>query len=127
PAYATPMGWLLLSDLTSREMGRLFGDEPFVPMTDQTPQTLGELMAKVSEGAARGIAISRGAVEPGGSSIAAPILNRDGRIVAAIDISGPDTAFDLTKLETRDVEEVASAAQRISARLGYVPQREGRG
>jgi DNA-binding IclR family transcriptional regulator len=126
PAYATPMGWLLLSDLTSREMGKLFGDEDFAPMTEQTPKTLGELMTKVSHAAARGFAISRGAVEPGGSSVAAPILNRDGRIVAAIDISGPDTAFDLTKLETRDVEEVVNAAKRISARLGHMPQRKGR-
>jgi DNA-binding IclR family transcriptional regulator len=127
PAYATPMGWLLLSDLTSREMSKLFGEDEFVPMTDQTPKDLGELMAKVSQAASRGFAVSRGAVEAGGSSIAAPILNRDGQIVAAIDISGPDSAFDMSRIETRDVEDVMNAAQRISARLGHQAKRGGKG
>ncbi len=126
PAYATPMGWLLLSDLSSREMSKLFGEDDFVPMTDQTPKNLGELMAKVSQSAARGFAVSRGAVEAGGSSIAAPILNRDGKIVAAIDISGPDSAFDMSRIETRDVDEVMNAAQRISARLGHAAKRSGK-
>ncbi|GGE50319.1 IclR family transcriptional regulator [Agaricicola taiwanensis] len=123
PAYATPMGWLLLSDLSNRELNALFGEDEFEPMTDQTPANLAALMVKVSEAAVKGYMVSRGAVEPGGSSIAAPILDRDGKVVAAIDISGPDTAFDLTQIETRDVQEVVSAALRISARLGYTPNR----
>ena len=40
-------------------------------------------------------------------------------MVAAIDISGPDSAYDLDAIETRYAREVISAAERISARLGY--------
>lgn len=121
PAYATPMGWLLLSDLSSRDLLQLFPGK-MEPLTNQTPRTPAELMQKISESTQKGYAISRGAVEPGGSSIAAPIFDRNGKVTAAIDISGPDSAFDITQFETRDVGEVISAAMRISARQGYTPR-----
>ncbi|RDJ20106.1 IclR family transcriptional regulator [Bosea caraganae] len=123
PAYATPMGWLLLSDLSSREIGLLFESSGFEPMTEQTPKSVAELMGKVSDAVVKGYVISRGVVEAGGSTIAAPIFDRNGKVAAAIDISGPDTAFDMTQIETLDVQEVVNAALRISARLGYVPKR----
>jgi DNA-binding IclR family transcriptional regulator len=119
PAYATPMGWLLLSELSSRELARLFGRGPLEQLTGQTPRTIAAVAARAAEAAARGYAISRGAVEPGGSSIAAPILDQSGRVVAAIDISGPDSAFELGQLESRDVREVVACAERISTRLGH--------
>lgn len=121
PAYATPMGWLLLADRTAAQIASLYSERTFVPMTDQTPRTVGDLMQRIAAAAAAGHAISHGAVEPGGSSIAAPVRDRAGRVVAAIDVSAPDSAFDLAQFETRDVSEVVAAAGRISARLGYAP------
>ena len=94
----------------------------FVPLTEQTPRNVGELAQRIATAVAAGHAISHGAVEPGGSSIAAPIRDRDGRVVAAIDISAPDSAFAPGAFETRDVREVTDTAARISARLGYVDQ-----
>lgn len=121
PAYGTPMGWLLLSDATNRELAQLFPEDRIEPLTSQTPKTISELMQRIAEGVQKGYTTSRGAVEPGGSSIAAPVFDRTGRVVAAIDISGPDSAFDLEQFEKRDVGEVVSTAMRISARLGYAP------
>lgn len=121
PAYGTPMGWLLLSDATNRELAQLFPEDRIEALTSQTPRSISEVMQRIAEGVQKGYAISRGAVEPGGSSIAAPVFDRSGRVVAAIDISGPDSAFDLDQFEKRDVGEVISTAMRISARLGYAP------
>jgi len=120
PAFGTPMGWLLLSELSARELAELFPESSFAPLTDQTPRNLQELTQCIATALAQGHAISHGAVEPGGSSIAAPIRDRSGRIVAALDISGPDTAFDLDVFATRDVKEVMDTARRISDCLGYV-------
>ncbi|MFO1306298.1 MAG: IclR family transcriptional regulator [Burkholderiales bacterium] len=117
PAYATPMGWLLLGDRTAAQIAELYPTRGFAPLTDQTPRNAGELMQRIAQAASAGYAISHGAVEAGGSSIAAPVRDREGRVVAAIDISAPDSAFDLAKFETRDVPEVVAAANRISARL----------
>lgn len=125
PAFGTPMGWLLLSELSAPELAALFAESTFAPLTDQTPRNLRELTQRIATALAQGHAISHGAVEPGGSSIAAPIRDRSGRIVAALDISGPDTAFDLTVFATRDVKEVLDTARRISGCLGYVEGKDG--
>lgn len=122
PAHATPMGWLLLAERSATELAALFPERSFVALTDQTPRGLKDLERRIAQGLADGHAISHGAVEPGGSSIAAPVRDRTGRIVAAIDISAPDSAFDLAQFDTRDVREVVDTAARISARLGYAPK-----
>ena len=119
PAHATPMGWLLMADLSPREVGQLFRQVPLAPLTAQTPTDLAALAARIGDAASLGHVVSRGAMEPGGSSVAAPVFGRDGKVAAAIDISGPDSAFDLAELESRYVPEVRAAAGRISARLGY--------
>ncbi|MEJ1975054.1 MAG: IclR family transcriptional regulator [Acetobacteraceae bacterium] len=121
PAYATPLGWLLLSDLSSREMAALFAGQTLEPLTDLTPQDLQTLSQRVAESVAVGHVVSRGFVESGGSSISAPVFDKNGMVVAAIDISGPDSAFDLSQIEHRYVDEVRSAAMRISMRFGFVP------
>jgi len=122
PAYATPMGWLLLGDRSARELSEMFPERAFVPLTDQTPRNVGDLAQRIATAAAKGHAISHGAVEPGGSSIAAPVRDHNGKVVAAIDISAPDSAFDFAAFDTRDVREVMETAGRISARLGYAPK-----
>ncbi|WP_439577051.1 IclR family transcriptional regulator [Elioraea sp.] len=120
PAYASPMGWLLLADLPPRDVARLFVGTRFAPLTAQTPPDIAALLARVAEAAGRGHVISRGIMEAGGSSVAAPVLGHGSAVCAAIDVSGPDSAFDLAALETRYVQEVRAAAQRIGARLGHL-------
>jgi DNA-binding IclR family transcriptional regulator len=121
PAYATPMGWFLLADLSSREMAALFAGQSMEPLTDLTPRDLQALSQRVAESVGNGYVISRGIVESGGSSISAPVFDKSGLVVAAIDISGPDSAFDLSQIDHRYVEEVRSAAMRISMRFGFAP------
>lgn len=121
PAYASPMGWLLLADVSPRDVAQIFAGARLVPLTPQTPTSVAALLARVADAAATGHVVSRGIMEAGGSSIAAPVLGRDGKVAAAIDVSGPDSAFELEQLETRYVPEVLAAAARIAARLGYMP------
>jgi DNA-binding IclR family transcriptional regulator len=119
PAYATPMGWLLLSDLSARELAALYGGTTMRPLTSQTPTDITSLVQRVGQAAIDGYVLSRAIIEPGGSSIAAPILDKTGKVVAAIDIAGPDSAFDLPRLDREYLTEVLGTARRISARLGY--------
>jgi DNA-binding IclR family transcriptional regulator len=119
PAYATPMGWLLLSDLSARELAALYGGTTMRPLTSQTPTDVTALVQRVGQAAADGYVLSRAIIEPGGSSIAAPVLDKSGKVVAAIDIAGPDSAFDIARLDREYLTEVLGTARRISARLGY--------
>lgn len=119
PAYATPMGWLLLSDLSTRELAALYGGVAMHELTSQTPTDIATLAQRVSQAVIDGYVLSRAIIEPGGSSIAAPVHDKSGKVVAAIDIAGPDSAFDIARLDREYLTEVLSTARRISARLGY--------
>jgi DNA-binding IclR family transcriptional regulator len=118
PAYASPMGWLLLSGMTPAELAALFRNERFTPLTDQTPTSAKALIEAVEAAGRRGYVISRGIMEAAGSSISAPIVNRRKEVVAAIDISGPDSAFDLGEIDGRYLNAVQATARRISDRIG---------
>ncbi len=119
PAYAVPMGWLLLRDLPETEIATLLDGLEFDALTRHTPRSLRALMARIAESAAAGHVVSRGMVEPGGISVSAPVLDSNGRVIAAIDIAGPDSGFEPAALATRYLSEVTDTAARLSARLGY--------
>lgn len=118
PAYASPMGWLLLSALPRGELTSLFRNEKFVQLTEQTPVSTKGLIGVVEQARRRGYVISRGVMEAAGSSISAPVINRRKEIFAAIDVSGPDSAFDVGEIEGRYLNAVLATARRISERVG---------
>jgi DNA-binding IclR family transcriptional regulator len=65
-----------------------------------------------------GYAFSMGERIPGGSAVAAPIFDHQGRVCAALAISGP--TFRLTPARaTRFVTPLLQAARRISEAIGY--------
>ncbi|MBS0560985.1 MAG: IclR family transcriptional regulator [Proteobacteria bacterium] len=119
PAYATPMGWLLLADMPSREIATMYEGLALAPLTEQTPRSIPELTHRIADAISTGYVVSRGIMEAGGSSVSAPVFDKSGKVVAAIDISGPDSAFEPERLDSFYVPEVVAAAARISARLGY--------
>ncbi|SMF38836.1 transcriptional regulator, IclR family [Tistlia consotensis] len=120
PAHATPMGQLLLSQLSEEELASLYAGVELQALTAQTPTTLQALRAATVRAAADGYVISRGAVELGGISIAAPLLDAAGEVVACIDVSGPEVAYDPAQIEQRYRNEVVRSAALISRRLGHI-------
>lgn len=119
PAHATPAGQLLLTQLSSDEIAALYRNRALEGLTDQTPRSRRALTEAVEQATKHDYVISHGSVHAGGKSIAAPVRDAGGKIVAAIDISGPDQAF--TKdLEAGYLPDVLKVASRVSARLGYV-------
>ena len=65
---------------------------------------------RVARAAADGYVVSRGSVEAGGISISAPIHDRSGALVAAIDISCPASAFDESLLDTHYLASLMQTA-----------------
>ncbi len=80
------------------------------------PASARTLKEQVQSAAADGYAISHGERELGASGVAAPVLDRDGRVLAALALSGPTTRFTAERV-TDFVSAVTSAAQWIS-RIG---------
>lgn len=119
PVYASPLGWILLGDMTDSEITELVKDIDFIKLTKHTPNNIDELIARVRKSCEHGFVISRGFVQRGGSTITAPIHDETGRVAAVIDISGPDSGFDFEKLESFYVPAVINTAKEISRNLGH--------
>ncbi len=117
PAHATPMGHILLSQISRKQLFELYHGVLLGSLTDQTPTTLEALARRVAQAAADGFIVSRGSVEAGGISISTPIHDSSGDLVAAIDISCPASAFDEAALQTRYLASLLETAGRISARI----------
>lgn len=65
-----------------------------------------------------GYAVSHGEREEGVSAVAAPLKNHDGKVVAALAISGPSFRYQ-GELLTKYIAVVTAAARAISRQLGY--------
>ncbi len=77
------------------------------------------LVARVAQVRDDGFVISRGYREPGGSSVAVPVRDNTGAIVACVNISGPDSGFDFERMESFYLPQAQGAALQISQALGY--------
>jgi len=121
PAHAAPLGWVLLGSLGDEALRALYEQREMKPATSHTPTTLNELMSRVHDATRIGHVVSRGFNEPGGSSISAPVRDHTDAIVAGIDISGPDIAFDFDLMYTQYVPAVLETARAISTALGQRP------
>lgn len=91
------------------------------PKTIVTPQALREELATVRS---RGYALDDEETEIGLRSLAAPIRTHNGQTVAAISIAGPTQRVSKKVLQGY-VADVVAAANAISQRLGYAPNRGG--
>ena len=82
PAHATVLGRLLLSDLSTLELERLYPESTLQRFTEHTPRTLTELTRLIAADRKRGWAISEGGFETGISTIAAPVVAGRGHVTA---------------------------------------------
>jgi IclR family pca regulon transcriptional regulator len=87
PAYATSMGRVLLAGLESDALNRVLEMTSFIPLTPQTVTTPEELIRELDEVREQGWAFVDQELEMGLRSIAAPIFDAKGRVVAAANVS----------------------------------------
>jgi IclR family pca regulon transcriptional regulator len=118
-AYASAVGWVLLGALDGDEVDAFCEAQRFEQFTDHTPMNAADLKTRIAEAQSMGHVVSRGFRDPGGSSLAVPVRNNTGHIVACVNLSGPDTGFDFDRLDTFYVPETKAVALRISRDLGY--------
>ncbi len=114
PLHATGVGLVLLAFAPSDLLEHYLAS----PLTKFTPSTMTdpeELRRRLAEIRATGVARMREEMTPGSSSLAAPILDRTGQVVAAV------SAVTRTTPRPDAAQEVAvrQAARGISRTLGY--------
>jgi IclR family transcriptional regulator, KDG regulon repressor len=121
PAHCSAAGRALLIDHDAAALHALFGAGPLERRGPSTATTVDELAARIEEGRGAGYAAADGELEPGLAAVAAPVRRFDGRIVAAVNVSGPSFRF-APHLEAAGAEVVRAAA-RLSAELQHLTSR----
>lgn len=118
PLGAGACGKLLLAHMSAEDIEKYLREGFIVRYTDNTitdPSVLRTHLATIRK---EGYAISIGERIQGVSSVAAPVLDTNGRVVAALGISGPTVRIHAENLEQYRVL-VISAAKEISSLLGF--------
>jgi|SRR3954447_6053296 IclR family acetate operon transcriptional repressor len=119
PHHCTAVGKTLLAHGAARmPAGRL------ERMTPSTITDRDRLAGELEAVRAQGYATAVGELEPGLVAIAAPVLDGDGRAVAAISISGPEFRLPPERVAALG-ELLASETRALSARLGFEHRNEG--
>lgn len=117
PLHATSLGKAILAFLPEDEREEILRALPLERHTERTVTTATALRASLDETRRAGVSVSVDEMVRGASGVAAPIVDRDGRVVGACSIGGPTDRMrsQLRQLAT----EVKTTARAVSALLGY--------
>ncbi len=89
PAYCTSVGKALLLDHTKADLALLFEGMTFERAGPNTARDVAELSRMVEEARRQEFATADEEMEAGLVAVAAPVRNARGRIIAALNVSGP--------------------------------------
>ncbi|MDB5742740.1 MAG: transcriptional regulator, IclR family [Polaromonas sp.] len=117
PAYCTSMGRMLLSSLAQEDMMRVLHASNRVARTRYTATDLDEVVARIAQVRRQGWSLVNQELEEGLVSVAAPITDRAGRMVAALNISGQANRTSAEVMQETMLPPLLAAAQAISSRL----------
>jgi IclR family pca regulon transcriptional regulator len=124
PAYATAMGKLLLANLPEPEQRELISQ---MELTERGPNTITSKKAlrdELDEIHAAGFAVNDQELSSGLYAIAAPVRNEARDVAAAVNVAAHASMISLEELVDALGPHLVSAADLISARLGYRRENE---
>ena len=113
PAYCTSMGRVLLSDLPSPDLENLLRRSDIRANTRKSVMNRVEIARAVRNAGKDGYAVVDEELEIGLRSIAVPIRDRAGRIVAAINVPAQSSRYTVQELERTALPHLRKAAASI--------------
>lgn len=122
PAHATVLGRVLLQDLSLAELRGLYPEDKLESFSSGTPDNVRALLELLQADRERGYVAGEGFFESSIATIAAPVRDHSGRVVAALGTTlnspqiVPERAGEL-------LAQVRSAADALSRQLNYAPAR----
>jgi IclR family pca regulon transcriptional regulator len=120
PAFATSMGRVLLAGLPEAAADAALAASDLARLTDRTETDAAALRAELVRVRAQGWSVVDGELEPGLRSIAAPLHARDGRVVAAVNVSTSATRDSVEHLLDAYRPPLLRTAAAIDAELRLV-------
>ncbi len=117
PAYCTSMGRVLLAALDEGELDAYLQSADLRARTDRTVTDPTRLRAELAEVRARGWCLVDQELEDGVRSVAVPVHDGDGRVVAAINASAHATRVPLARLREEFLPALQVCAEQINLDL----------
>ncbi len=120
PYNCTAVGKVLLAGMTTEEIDDLHDDGAFEKRTENSILDADALTIEVEKVREQGWARDREEYAYGVGCVAAPIYDHEGRVVAALTVSGPSTRInqDLDRI----IELTKSRSEEVSKEMGYSVQ-----
>ncbi len=120
PLHAGAAAKTFLAFLPEFEIDGYLSRQALPAITEKTVTDPARLRRDLTTIRKRGYATSAGERQPGTASVAAPILDHDGRVVAVLGLAGPAPRFR-PEPGTPVITDLLESAARVSAQLGYRP------
>ncbi|MCZ2496747.1 helix-turn-helix domain-containing protein [Xylophilus sp. Kf1] len=117
PAFSTSLGRVMLADLPDATLVELLQRHPPQALTEHTLVAPDAVLLAVQEARRQGFAVIDRELETGLVSIAAPIIDRAGRTVAALNVGAPYASGSTDRLRHEVLPPLLLAARDISALL----------
>lgn len=121
PAYCTSMGRMLLSSLPPDDLAAVLAASNLEARTRHTITDAKELKARIAQVRRQGWSLVNQELEEGVVSMAAPIFNRAGQMVAALNISGQANRTGTKTMQETMLPHLLAATQSVSRMLGNRP------
>jgi IclR family transcriptional regulator, pca regulon regulatory protein len=122
PAVYSSIGKVLLAHLDDGELSELITDASFRgTLGPRAVQTLGALRPQLESARRRGYLVQRDEAMPGLSSIAAPVRQAGGAVVAAVNVAVPSSEYTNKHLVDGFLSPLLVACREITIRLGGPP------
>jgi IclR family pca regulon transcriptional regulator len=115
PAYCTSMGRVLLAGLAPEQLRARLERAALLKLTPQTVVDVDQLMHVIATVREQGWSLVSEELEFGLISIAAPVHDRTGKVVAALNISGQTGTTTAERLIDDCLPKLLATAQQVSA------------
>ncbi|MCM3392342.1 MULTISPECIES: IclR family transcriptional regulator [Cytobacillus] len=119
PAHATANGKLLLAYQPQEKLKQLFYGSELKPYTDRTKTSLADFQNEIKIIRRNGYSITKGELHHGIQSVAAPIFDKTGSIMAAINVVATETTFHDEFIEQVALPKVLEISKKLSGYMGY--------
>lgn len=115
PAYATSMGRVMLAGLPPDELETYLDEVSLSALTARTVTTVAALRTEIGKVRSQGWSLVNQELEEGLRALAAPIHDRTGRVVAAVNVSAHASRTSLEAMRRDLLPALLKAASRIEA------------
>lgn len=121
PAHATSLGKVLLASLPLARLREIYSGHPLEAFTAHTITSIDRLLRELATVRDQGYAVNEEELEIGLRSVAAPVHDRLGNVIAAVNVSTAVVRVSRKSLVEEILPQLLHTTAAISARLGYRP------